>query len=74
MIVEVYASDRVLTTFHCGKLDDPDTVEPTLKGLASLVALSTFSDSGAIETIQASIFLFYVRTNGASKGSHRLAK
>ncbi|KAF9508162.1 hypothetical protein BS47DRAFT_249577 [Hydnum rufescens UP504] len=46
-------SNRVLTTFYCGKLDDPDTIEPTLKGLAALVTFPTFGDSGAVETIQA---------------------
>ncbi|KAF8328366.1 ARM repeat-containing protein [Cantharellus anzutake] len=48
-------STRVLSTFLSGKLDDYDTIEPALKGLAVLVGHPTFSDASASE-VAISIF------------------
>ncbi|KAJ6480897.1 Dos2-interacting transcription regulator of RNA-Pol-II-domain-containing protein [Mycena sanguinolenta] len=38
-------SVKVLTAFFCGKLDDTETIEPALKGLASLPAVCSSSDA-----------------------------
>ncbi|TFK51878.1 ARM repeat-containing protein [Heliocybe sulcata] len=46
-------SVKVLTSFLCGKLDDPETVVPALKGLASLTYLPTFTSSDAVDVVNA---------------------
>ena len=44
---------RVLTTFYCGKLDDTETIVPSLDGLATLVTLPQFTASDALEVVKA---------------------
>ncbi|KAL5531709.1 hypothetical protein ACEPAG_4586 [Sanghuangporus baumii] len=44
---------RVLVSFYSGKLEDPETVIPTLKGLVTLTSLPTYSDQDAVESMKA---------------------
>lgn len=44
---------RVLTTFYCGKLDDTETIVPSLQGLTTLVKLPQFTSSDALEVVRA---------------------
>ncbi|KAL5536863.1 hypothetical protein ACEPAF_686 [Sanghuangporus sanghuang] len=44
---------RVLVSFYSGKLEDPETVIPALKGLVSLTSLPTYSDPDAVESVKA---------------------
>ncbi|KAK2463614.1 hypothetical protein APHAL10511_004365 [Amanita phalloides] len=46
------ASVRVLTTFYCEKLDDPETIIPALKGLVTLTALPSFSSEEASTVVR----------------------
>ena len=43
----------MLTTFYCGKLDDTETIVPSLRGLVTLVTLPQFTSSDAIEVAKA---------------------
>ncbi|PPQ62900.1 hypothetical protein CVT24_006298 [Panaeolus cyanescens] len=44
---------RVLVTFLCGKLEDSETLKPSLTGLLRLASLSSFSPAEATSTIEA---------------------
>jgi len=44
---------RVLTTFYSGKLDDTETIVPSLQGLMTLVTFPQFTSSDALEVTKA---------------------
>ncbi|KAI0642252.1 ARM repeat-containing protein [Trametes meyenii] len=46
-------SVRVLTTFYCGKLEDTETIIPSLKGLVTLTKLPAFASTDALEVTRA---------------------
>ena len=43
----------MLTTFYCGKLDDTETIVPSLQGLMTLVTLPQFTSGDALEVVKA---------------------
>lgn len=46
-------SVKVLVSFLCGQLEDPETVVPALKGLLSLTYLPTFTSGDAVDVFDA---------------------
>ncbi|KAF8308312.1 hypothetical protein DL93DRAFT_2231691 [Clavulina sp. PMI_390] len=46
---------RVLTTFLRGKLEDVDTIQPALRGLAVLTDLDTFAGDAAVQVVESLI-------------------
>lgn len=48
---------RVLTTFYCGKLDDTETIVPSLRGLKTLVKFPQFTSSDALEVVKAFVLI-----------------
>ena len=56
---------QVLTTFYCGKLDDTETIVPSLQGLMTLVTLPPFTSGDALEVVKAFVpkFCYFTYEN-----------
>lgn len=52
---------RVLMTFYCGKLDDTETIVPSLQGLVTLVTFPQFTSSDALEVVKAFVLAALLR-------------